>query len=232
MSEWLQLAIWPQSMLFAEDSHVRTYRTPGKVEDSQANAADCGASLPALSKSSSRASSSLKTSPRSCDEGWTPLSPTLCDSVTRWKAPESRPQTLGHRTDENGCSLWPTPTATPYGSGQNGNPRDGRDAYKHPKTPSLDTLARNWPTPTVSDAINSRRAGYMIRGNPGTTLNDAADFHHGEETRTPGEPGKSKLVLSPAFVEALMGFPQGWTALPGEVASELLGTRSFRRSRK
>jgi hypothetical protein len=38
--------------------------------------------------------------------------------------------------------LWPTPTASRYGSGQNGNPRDGREAYKGKGKPSLDTLAR------------------------------------------------------------------------------------------
>ena len=232
MSKWLQLVIWPESMSSVAASPARTFPRQGEDAGSQENEAGFGESSRASSASSPRASSSLRTSRPSCDEGWTPLSPTLCDSVTRWKAPESRPQTLGHRTDESACFYWPTPTATPYGSGQNGNPRDGRGSYKHPKTPSLDTLARNWPTPTVSDAMGSRMAGYMITGNQGTTLLDAADSHHGEETRTPGQPGKSKLVLNPAFVEALMGFPQGWTALPGEVASEFLGTRSFRRSRK
>jgi hypothetical protein len=72
----------------------------------------------------------------------------------------------------------------------------------------------------------------MISGNPGTTLLDAADSHHGEEMREPGKHGKSKLVLNPAFVEALMGFPRGWTGLPDETASELLETQLSRRSRK
>jgi hypothetical protein len=69
-------------------------------------------------------------------------------------------------------SLWPTPTATPYGSGQNGSPGDGR-AYRHPKTPSLSTLART--------------------------------------SGPPDEEGRA-LVLNPAFVEALMGFPESWTS--------------------
>lgn len=38
--------------------------------------------------------------------------------------------------------LWPTPTATPYGSTNNGSPRDGRrEAYATKGTPSLNTLA-------------------------------------------------------------------------------------------
>ena len=52
--------------------------------------------------------------------------------------------------------------------------------------PSLSTLARTWPTETA-------------------TLG-----RHGEVTGQGGTPG---LALNPAFVEALMGFPAGWTVI-------------------
>tara|TARA_R110000868_G_scaffold80912_1_gene229427 strand:+ start:756 stop:977 length:222 start_codon:yes stop_codon:yes gene_type:complete len=63
--------------------------------------------------------------------------------------------------------MYPTPTASRYGSGQNGCPHDGREAFAGKGAPSLDSLARTW----------------------GGTLN-------------------------PAWVEALMGFPVGWTVVP------------------
>lgn len=125
--------------------------------------------------------------------------------------------------------LWPTATASAYGTNAGGqNPG--------PPRPSLNTLGARWatatatdykttskpgqrrgqladqlwPTATATDASGSRRAGYMDKGNPGTTLHDAIDSHHGEETRTAGQPGEHAMVLNPAFVEALMGFPPGW----------------------
>lgn len=59
-----------------------------------------------------------------------------------------------------------------------------------------------------------RRAGLGDLLGPGqgtnTTLTDATLGHHGEAT---GPGGPSGLVLNPAFVEALMGFPAGWTEL-------------------
>lgn len=36
--------------------------------------------------------------------------------------------------------LWPTPTATPYGTQNNGNPHDGREAYATAGKPSLETM--------------------------------------------------------------------------------------------
>ncbi len=67
--------------------------------------------------------------------------------------------------------LWPTPTATTYGSSNNGCPHDGRAAYATARSPSLETLIRTlaapmeprpdeptklWPTPNASDANGAR----------------------------------------------------------------------------
>jgi hypothetical protein len=38
---------------------------------------------------------------------------------------------------------WPTPTAARYGSGQNGCPHDGREAFAGAGAPSLDSIARD-----------------------------------------------------------------------------------------
>lgn len=91
--------------------------------------------------------------------------------------------TTGHTgytlTDVLVRGLWPTATATPYGSTNNGSPHDGRESYATKGTPSLDTLAR-------------REGG----------------------------------SLNPAWVEALMGAPIGWTdGLPGPDANRPRGSR-------
>lgn len=48
-------------------------------------------------------------------------------------------------------AMFPTPTATPYGTRNNGCPGDGREEYATKGAPSLDTMARRgmWPTPCV-----------------------------------------------------------------------------------
>lgn len=70
-----------------------------------------------------------------------------------------------------------------------------------------------WPTPTGSDALNSRKHGYIDGGNTGTTLTDAMLGFYGEgspQAFRKGERGrvtKPTRVLNPAFCEALMGLP-------------------------
>jgi hypothetical protein len=50
-------------------------------------------------------------------------------------------------TDAIGASLLPTPTASRYGSGQNGNPRDGREQYAGKGKASLWTMASRGELP-------------------------------------------------------------------------------------
>lgn len=54
-----------------------------------------------------------------------------------------------------------------------------------------------FPTPRASDA---RRKD--------------APFHHDPSIDPAGTPGSPTVYLNPSFVEALMGFPIGWTDLP------------------
>jgi transposase len=63
-----------------------------------------------------------------------------------------------------------------------------------------------WPTPGATDHKGSRAPGQR-RGQ----LTDAIQDHG---------------ALNPAWVEALMGFPSGWTEIEG------LGTQSFPQSQK
>lgn len=50
---------------------------------------------------------------------------------------------------------WPTPTATPYGSSNNGCPGDGREEYATKGRASLETMAQDWPIPRAS--LNEQR---------------------------------------------------------------------------
>jgi hypothetical protein len=176
----------------------------------------------------------------------------------------SQRETLVPHTSETDASLWPTPTAQAYGSGQNGDPGDGRGSFAQKGKPSLWTIARSWPTacardekgpnpnrrdgepdfataatrqtwptPTASDASDSRRHGYMITGHP------AVASHHGQETREAGKKQRSEVTLNPEFVETLMGFSAGWTEVEmptpparAKRASKPSVTRSSRKSPK
>lgn len=76
--------------------------------------------------------------------------------------------------------MWPTPTATPYGSSQNGVNGVGgefeRSNTVNGPTSLQDAALRAWPTPTATDAKASGAAGYSTDSgrHSGTTLTDAA----------------------------------------------------------
>ena len=103
--------------------------------------------------------------------------------------------------------MWPTPAATDWkGSSQPGQRRGQLS----------EAAEQKWPTPTVGDsrASGGRNETAKKTGNtnPGTSLNDAMRSHQDQETETAGSDGDVKAVLSPAFVEALMGLRTGWSA--------------------
>lgn len=52
----------------------------------------------------------------------------------------------------------------------------------------------------------------------GTTLLDAVRSHPHPTTESAGSDGGELVVLNPAFVEAMMGFPLGWTHVEDEPA--------------
>lgn len=62
------------------------------------------------------------------------------------------------------AKLYPTPTASRYGSTNNGNPGDEREKYATAGTPSLDTIAtREWGgalNPTWVEALMGAPAGW------------------------------------------------------------------------
>lgn len=104
---------------------------------------------------------SLKTSP-----GSRPIPTAFAESLKtlpRWggmRSGECFPaEPWAPRTDERGCSSWPTPTASAYGSNQGG--AAGRTGALRP---SLDTTARAWATPTASGGGRSNPPGTTATG--------------------------------------------------------------------
>jgi hypothetical protein len=81
---------------------------------------------------------------------------------------------------------WPTPTAEPYGSSQNGiNGIGGTHERPSANTPSLDRLARSFPQPLPTET-------------PGKPSSETLQ--------------NSRPRLNPRFVGWLMSFPPGWTS--------------------
>ena len=152
-----------------------------------------------------------------------------------------RQPTAEHPTcdDDSGCWL-PTPSATSYGSSNNGRRGDG-STFRLAGKPSLNTMAKsgNWiPTPTAGDAKSSGSQNLPgSKAHAGVSLTDfvrhgnsstprlptpaARDHRHPNKKSTaerrPGAEKKGEQLpnavggpLNPTWVEWLMGFPIGW----------------------
>ena len=246
--DWLQSELWTS---FLAASRAKTSASPETAQDSPERAADCGASSIESSKRSGRRTRSSKTSAPFDLEDWSKCSGSSLRSGMTRNGIAFPLLPLAHSTGETASGLLPTPTATRYGSTNNGSPRDGRTQYRTRGTPSLTTMAarglwptptsrdwkdgsakscrnvpvnallgraiHNWPTPTWRDSTNSRNATCVRygenKGHAGTTLTDAVVPAGG--------------ALNPTWVEWLMGFPLGWTALePSEMPSSRRLSRS------
>ena len=198
----------------------------------------CSSSLPASLASYDPESSSWRTSQRSLLGDWVmfsgpwPLSGTMLDGAVcelqRWAHPTGESDgsasagwptpTKSSGGDRKHCGIsgttlsgaaervkaWPTPTAHPFDQppevfdrrreilrarGINGNGAGLILAVE---------VRRAWPTPAASDHKGSSKPGQR-RGQ----LSEATEPH---------QPGR----LSPDWVEALMGFPAGWTLTDGQ----------------
>jgi DNA (cytosine-5)-methyltransferase 1 len=98
--------------------------------------------------------------------------------------------------------MWPTPKASPSGPdfAKAGRPGSGADDL-------ATAVARRirWPTPRSSD--------YKGAVSYATALPSVGHFNLPEMVQVERGPGPSGGGLNPAWVEWLMGFPPGWTAL-------------------
>lgn len=115
--------------------------------------------------------------------------------------------TLALRTDAKGGSAWPTATAHQ----QNTRYQQGGKAL---------TVAVNWPTPQERDhrgADKPGQANYERKKASGYTL-DLNTIAGG--------------LLNPDWVEALQGFPQGWTDIAGPQVQDKRSTHGKRRAQR
>lgn len=126
-------------------------------------------------------------------------------------------------TEETGSgSLLPTPTAQTYGSNQGGGMgRTGKVRY------SLESMARRGmlPTPTARD-WRSGKASEATHARNSRPLNEVVmrmwatptvkgDYNRAGLSATSGDGLATQVggALNPTWVEWLMGYPEGWTAL-------------------
>lgn len=239
MSDERQRRLFDESTSSAAGAPAKTSATPATEPGSTARSPDSGEIWPASSGNSGRASSCGKTLRRQLGEGWTALSLTSKGTVTGARAASFERPTSEHPTDERGSSLWRTPLASHARRGPG-----SRDGHGIPMlAEQVRSVAKLWPTATASDASNSARHGYMVEGNPGTTLLDAvrmyptptASRYGPSGNGDPGD-GRGRYAhagtpsldtiaardggrLNPEWVEALMGFPIGWTDGPSDPAT-------------
>jgi len=66
-----------------------------------------------------------------------------------------------------------------------------------------------WPTPTTQDASNTAGPSQFRRNS--LPLNACVFTEHGPQDQEKLKQTGNRPVLSPAWVETLMGFPIGWT---------------------
>ena len=232
-SDWLEME--SKSTSSAADSLARTSASPARVRDCQANALDYGANTPALFASFDHDSSSWRTSQHCLVEGLQKFSETwprsgMTQSGTAYQLPPLAPL-----TDATESGLLPTPEASNTKAialrSAGRSPRNFLQPIRWPTPRANDAEKRGnfdaenprnglagavklWPTPTSSLGTKGGRVTAR-KSREGGTLIEAVSAR----SSTTGQ-------LNPTWVEWLMGFPLGWTAL------EPSATPSSRKSRK
>lgn len=187
---------------------VRTYRSPERNKGLQGKGQDSGGTSLASFAKWCPLTFSWKTVQRSLFEDSTLYSGTWPRSGMMRRGVCSGRTMLERRTSENASGLsvsYPTPCALDKGGGRFNRSLSAGAAVR----PTLGAMARHnlWPTPTRQDASNNAGPSQMRRNS--LPLNAAI-----------GGP------LNPDWVEWLMGWPIGWTAL------EPLGTGKFQAWRR
>jgi hypothetical protein len=212
--------LWPETELRStpsvEASPARTLARLVRELALRVSGQVFGASMPVSLANYDPASSSWKTSQHCFLEGWEPFSETWPRSGMMRSGKAFPLQPLAPLTDANASGLWPTPVQ-PNG-GRTLHHVDewrGASAYHNGKKVQVDLAqaVKLWPTPQARDHFPAHKPEYIAakkaQGHGMSNLNDAI-----------GGP------LNPTWVEWLMGYPIGWSALAPSV------TPSSRKSRK
>lgn len=174
-TEFRGLAQWISSVVAGR---AKIFRPPVSVQASTAPALVSGVSSLASFARYDRATSTWKTAQLSlledstvCSETW-PRSGSMRSGTCIARATSARPM-----SGPAASSLpdYPTPSASSYGSSQNGiNGKGGEFERSSAGTPSLETMARKgmFPTPTVGDSKRSGRRLPTSNAHPGVSLTD------------------------------------------------------------
>ena len=218
------LTSWREAFL------AKTSALPEKAQDLTASAAECGTTWPGSLAKYDPATHSLKTAQHSLFEDLTECSPTLPRSGLMrngelWERP-----TLAPRINGSESGLWQTPVADDSVNREKGK-------WNSRGEPKLSAQVLQWPTPTVCGNYNRKGAsassgdglatavsqriyptatataykGWSPNHNRADT-DDRLDYTIEREGFSPGQQTPPKR-LNPDWVEWLMGWPIGQTAL-------------------
>ena len=217
----------PKPRCSAVASPAKTSAARARGRGSEVDGAVCGPSSPEPFAKLGRKSSSWKTSGSSVRAGSTKSSQSWPKQGSMRSGRAFERRTSVPHIAASGCSFWPTPTASSYGTSQNGSNSTRPSAG----TPGLARLGSWWPTPCASDARDSARHTTRddAASHAGTTLTDKIRRYCSRHARTMGKHGRGgrgKAVLNPAFVEQLLGLPEGYTLVDDVAASDALEGRS------
>lgn len=217
---------------------AKTSPSPGSGLDSLVREAASGGPCSASPTRQGLLLFSGRTSEEQSPPRWTWSRKTLRTSASELRLALSALQMWVLPTSDSDSSSWPTPSATPYGSNQSESsgaavrpslqmlaqrwptPRASDGAKGGPNQsmhgkPALASLAANWPTPTATDAAVRMGGAGQHRPHETSGTIEGGGLPHGRHSDSlpvqvrRGTPG---MVLNPAFVEALMGVPRGWTS--------------------
>lgn len=173
-------------------------------------------------------------------------------ALLTWEPRTSAPASSSWPTATDAARMWPTATAERSGSNRGGGMGKVGE-YR----PSLETAAKQWPTPKASEPTRADCPSEQARNSPSLrsvaenwqtpwasngaksgpnqsqggkpALAAQANGLRGLETSAPGKPsssnGQTSRRLNPAFVEWLMGWPEGWS-LAGLTGSDSWATAS------
>lgn len=160
----------------AAASPVRTSALLAAAKDWQAPAPGCGSKCSESCEKCGPFGSLLRTSLLCELEALTGCSGTWKRAVT----PAGRSwwvlTTSDSRTEESGSGSsgedWPTPTAASYGTSNNGSPGDGREVFATAGKASLETMAKEWPTPraSLSEQRQTKPTPSQLAGKHGRNL--------------------------------------------------------------
>ena len=181
---------------FREGFRAPTSVPPARAQESPASSQDCGARWRALSVKFDRASSSWKTAHCLLSEDL-PWSSVILPKWGMMRDGELWERTtLALPTSGTDAGFWPTPNASDSrGAGKNGKLRDRLDYAVERGATKKKTY---WPTPCANEDA---------AGRPGSKMQKMLGNHPDIRGDLTGG------TLNPFWVEWLMGFPIGLTAL-------------------